>query len=40
MKPSTILFLLLVLLVPIVALASGEAVAVADAASDTVSWWV
>jgi len=40
MKPSTILFLLLVLLVPTVALASGEAVAVADAASDTVSWWV
>jgi hypothetical protein len=40
MKPSTILFLLLVLLVPTMALASGEAVAVADAASDTVSWWV
>ena len=38
MKPSILLFPLLVLLIPTVALAGGEAVAVP--ASDAVSWWV
>jgi uncharacterized membrane protein YfcA len=38
MKPSILLFTLLVLLVPTMALAGGEAVA--GPASDAVSWWV